>query len=147
MRCLQVIYKHETEWDKNMDYSKQLDNYKKQSVYSMTQGEMLMLLYDELLKRLKRSKIRLQKEDYENFEADMIRAKEIVRYLRKILNMSYPISSELSRLYTFYESHMSRIMASRKSTQIDELIPMIEDLKEAFYEADIKTKGLSSDIV
>lgn len=147
MRCLQVIYKHETEWDKNMDYSKQLDNYKKQSVYSMTQGEMLMLLYDELLKRLKRSKIRLQKEDYENFEADMTRAKEIVRYLRKILNMSYPISSELSRLYTFYESHMSRIMASRKSTQIDELIPMIEDLKEAFYEADIKTKGLSSDIV
>lgn len=130
-----------------MDYSKQLDNYKKQSVYSMTQGEMLMLLYDELLKRLKRSKIRLQKEDYENFEADMTRAKEIVRYLRKILNMSYPISSELSRLYTFYESHMSRIMASRKSTQIDELIPMIEDLKEAFYEADIKTKGLSSDIV
>ena len=106
-----------------------------------------MLLYDELLKRLKRSKIRLQKEDYENFEADMTRAKEIVRYLRKILNMSYPISSELSRLYTFYESHMSRIMASRKSTQIDELIPMIEDLKEAFYEADIKTKGLSSDIV
>ena len=147
MRCLQVIYKHETEWDKNMDYSKQLDNYKKQSVYSMTQGEMLMLLYDELLKRLKRSKIRLQKEDYENFEADMTRAKEIVRYLRKILNMSYPISSERSRLYTFYESHMSRIMASRKSTQIDELIPMIEDLKEAFYEADIKTKGLSSDIV
>lgn len=62
MRCLQVIYKHETEWDKNMDYSKQLDNYKKQSVYSMTQGEMLMLLYDELLKRLKRSKIRLQKK-------------------------------------------------------------------------------------
>lgn len=45
-----------------MDYSKQLDNYKKQSVYSMTQGEMLMLLYDELLKRLKRSKIRLQKK-------------------------------------------------------------------------------------
>ncbi|MGP1441533.1 MAG: flagellar export chaperone FliS [Anaerovoracaceae bacterium] len=129
-----------------MDYSKQLDNYKKQAVYSMTQGEMLMLLYDELLKRLKRSKIRLQKEDFENFEADMTRAKDIVRYLRKILNMSYPISIELSRLYTFYESHMSRIIASRKASQIDELIPMIEDLKEAFYEADIKTKGLSSNI-
>ena len=129
-----------------MDYSKQLDNYKKQAVYSMTQGEMLMLLYDELLKRLKRSKIRLQKEDFENFEADMTRAKDIVRYLRKILNMSYPISIELSRLYTFYESHLSRIIASRKASQIDELIPMIEDLKEAFYEADIKTKGLSSNI-
>lgn len=124
-----------------MDYSKQLDNYKKQSVYSMTQGEMLILLYDELLKRLKRSKIRIQKEDFVNFEADMTRAKEIVRYLRKILNMNYPISQELSRLYTFYESHMSRIIASRNIGQIDELIPMIEDLRGAFHEADIKTRG------
>jgi flagellar protein FliS len=120
-----------------MDYTKQLDNYKKQSVNSMTQGEMLLLLYDELIKRLNRGKLWLEKENYENFETDLKRAAEIIRYLRKILNMKIPISAELSRLYTFYESHVSRIIASRKAELIDELLPMIQELRSAFKEADM----------
>lgn len=124
-----------------MDYSKQLDNYKKQTVYSMTQGEMLLLLYDELLKRLRRGKLWLVKQDYGNFSADLTRAQEIVRYLRKILNRKYTISIELSNLYTFYESHIARILVSRNQEQIDELIPMISDLREAFQEADCRTHG------
>jgi flagellar protein FliS len=124
-----------------MDYSRQLDDYKKQSVYSMTQGERLMLLYDELLKRLKRSKIWLEKEDYDNFEKDVKRAAEIVRYLRKMLDMKYPISAELHRLYTFYDSHISRILVSRKAEQIDEIIPMIQDMRDAFKQADLASRG------
>ena len=123
-----------------MDYSKQLASYKQQSVYSMTQGEMLILLYDELLKRLKRGKLLLEKKDYANFEKDITRAGDIIRYLRKILDMKYPISRELVRLYTFYEQHVSRIIASRNPERIDELIPMIQDLRDAFKEADTLAK-------
>jgi len=124
-----------------MDYSKQMDNYKKQSVYSMTQGEMLMLLYDELIKRLKRGKLWLEKGKIENFEQDIKRAAEIIRYLRKILDMKIPISAELARLYSFYEGHTSRILVSRRADLIDELLPMIEDMRGAFKEADIRSRG------
>ena len=37
--------------------------YKEQSVYTMTQGEMLLLLFDELLKRLMRAELALNQED------------------------------------------------------------------------------------
>ena len=120
-----------------MDYSKQLDNYKKQTVYSMTQGEMLILLYDELIKRLKRGKLWLEKEKLEEFEKDISRAREIIRYLRKILDMKVPISAELARLYSFYEAHTSRILVSRRPELIDELLPMIQELRDAFKEADV----------
>ncbi len=106
----------------------------------MTQGEMLILLYDELLKRLKRGKLLLEKKDYANFEKDFTRAGDIIRYLRKILDMKYPISRELVRLYTFYEQHISRIIAGRNSQYIDDLIPMIQDLRDAFKEADMLAK-------
>jgi flagellar protein FliS len=127
-----------------MDYTKQLDNYKKQSVNSMTQGEMLLLLYDELIKRLNRGKLWLEKENIENFETDLTRAAEIIRYLRKILNMKIPISSELARLYSFYESHVSRILVSRRADLIDELLPMIQELRAAFKEADMMAKNGSN---
>ncbi|MGN1350230.1 MAG: flagellar export chaperone FliS [Anaerovoracaceae bacterium] len=124
-----------------MDYSKQLDNYKKQSVYSMTQGEMLLLLYDELIKRLNRGKLWLEKEKIPEFEKDIKRAQEIIQYLRKILDMKIPISSELARLYAFYEGHTARILVSRKAEQIDELLPMIQDLRDAFKQADIMVRS------
>ena len=120
-----------------MDYSKQLDNYKKQAVYSMTQGEMLMLLYDELIKDLNRAKIWLEQKKIENFDKDIQKALDIVRYLRKILDMKYPISRELSRLYNFCESHLSRVLASRRADLIEEIIPIIQDLRSAFKEADL----------
>ncbi len=129
-----------------MDYSKQLDNYKKQAVYSMTQGEMLILLYDELIKDLNRGKLWLQKENMENFENDIKKAIDIIRYLRKILNIKYPISRELSRLYLFYESNLSRALAGRREAPIDEIIPMIQELRSAFKEADVlsREKGAKS---
>ena len=127
-----------------MDYSKQMNDYKKQSVYSMTQGELLLLLYDELVKRLKRGKLWLEKGNIPEFEKDIRRAAEIIQYLRKILDMKIPISRELARLYSFYEGHTMRILVSRKAEQIDELLPMIEDMRTAFRGADLQCRGVDT---
>ena len=43
--------------------------YKQQSVNSMTPGELLLLLYDELVKRGTIASIALDKADYPTFEA------------------------------------------------------------------------------
>lgn len=42
--------------------------YKEQSVNTMTQGELLLLLYDELVKRLTQAELALNKQSYELFE-------------------------------------------------------------------------------
>jgi flagellar capping protein FliD len=47
--------------------------YKAQSVSTMTQGEQLLLLYDELVKRLTRAELALDKEDYTVFEESVDR--------------------------------------------------------------------------
>ncbi|MEI3361553.1 MAG: flagellar protein FliS [Oscillospiraceae bacterium] len=38
--------------------------YKEQSINTMTQGELLLLLYDELVKRATRAELALDKQDY-----------------------------------------------------------------------------------
>ena len=54
--------------------------YKEQSVNTMTKGEMLLLLYDELLKRLMRAELALGKEDYETFTNSVIRCRDCLLY-------------------------------------------------------------------
>ncbi|MBC6678336.1 flagellar export chaperone FliS [Zhenpiania hominis] len=115
--------------------------YKEQSVMTMTSGEMLLLLYDELLKRLTRAELALEKEDYPLFEQSVKRSQEIVKYLMDTLNFKYSISQELRRMYDFFLYELSRIQAGRKKEIIAELKPLVRELREAFEEAGKQQNG------
>ncbi|WP_333650750.1 flagellar export chaperone FliS [Lacrimispora sp.] len=110
-------------------------NYKTQAVNTMTSGEMLGLLYDEVLKRLTRAELALEKKDYELFDQSMRRSVEIVHYLRNTLNFDFEISNELNRMYDFFLYEFSRISAGRNVKVISEVRPLIVELRDAFKEA------------
>ena len=112
--------------------------YKEQSIYTMTQGELLNLLYDELMKRLLRAELALKDKNFELFDASVTRCREIVQYLKNTLDRKYPISAELNRMYDFFLYELSRISASRDQSVINELKPLVQDLREAFREASQK---------
>ncbi|MCI8939744.1 MAG: flagellar export chaperone FliS [Dorea sp.] len=116
-------------------YQNGYEQYKMQSVNTMTHGEMLLLLYDELIKRLTRAQIALDDENYESFEKSVQRSKDIVRYLDQTLNMEYQISYELKRMYEFFQYELSRLQAGRSSAVIQELKPLVAELRDAFREA------------
>lgn len=121
-------------------YTNGYDQYKAQSINTMTSGELLLLLYDELVKRLLRAELALDQENYELFDQSVIRAREIIQYLDDTLDRQYPISAELSRLYEFFQFQLSRVSASRRKVLLQELRPYIEDLRSSFREAE-KTGG------
>ena len=75
---------------------------REQTISAMSSGELLLLLYDELVKRLMRAELALNKEDYDLFEADVTRSLEIVRYLDDTLDRQYPVGRDLARLYDFF---------------------------------------------
>lgn len=114
--------------------------YKAQSVNTMTNGEMLILLYDEIIKRLTRAEFALRQGDITLFDESVIRARDIVRYLLDTLDRKYPISSEIARMYDFFLYELSRISAGRNVQVIQELKPLVQELRDTFKEAD-KIRG------
>lgn len=118
-----------------MNLNRGYEQYKQNAVMTMTPGEMLLLLYDEMLKRLTRAEIALEKEDYELFGASIKRCKEIVIFLKKSLDYRYGISRELRRMYDFFFVELSRIEVGRRKDVIEELKPLVKDLREAFEQA------------
>lgn len=109
--------------------------YKAQALSTMTQGELLMLLYDELIKRLTRAELALKKQDYETFEASIIRSREILRYLDDTLDHQYPISHDLHRLYDFFSYELSRVQIGRNEKVLSEVKPRLTELRDTFREA------------
>lgn len=116
-------------------YRNGYQQYKMQSVNTMTSGEMLLLLFDELLKRLGRAQIALEDKDYDLFNESVTRSREIVQYFNDTLNMEYKISYELRRMYQFFLYELGRLQAGRRTAVIQEMKPLVTDLRDAFREA------------
>ncbi len=108
------------------------EQYKQQSVQTMTKSELLIKLYDEIVKRLLRSEVALNEKDYDLFESSIQRCTEIVKYLTDTLDFDYEISYNLSSLYEFFQYEFVRIRTGRNTNVIAELVPLIKDLRNTF---------------
>lgn len=115
--------------------------YKAQSINTMTQGELLLLLYAELQKRLSRAEIALKDKEYSVFDQSMKRCQEIVHYLVDTLDFQYPISLELNRMYSFFQLQISRIRAGRNAAYIADLKSLVQELEDAFTQLEKGTNG------
>lgn len=109
--------------------------YKEQSIYTMTQGELLLLLYDELVKRLTQAELALGKKEFSIFEASAQRGMDIVAYLDDTLDRRYPISKELTRLYEYFTYELSRAKIGRHLEPLTHVKFMVEELRDAFRQA------------
>lgn len=110
--------------------------YKKQAVLTMTQGEMVVKLYDECLKMLNAGILYIQEKNIEMCNNSLKKAHEILNYMSSILNRDYELSNELSALYDYYVRRIIAANTKKDIEPLEEIIPMITDLRNSFYEAD-----------
>lgn len=113
-----------------------IQHYKEQSVNTMTPNELLLLLYDELVKDLLRCGLALDKQEYELMEAAADKSIDIIRYLDDTLDDQYPISQELHKLYDYFGYQLARVKIGRNKQVLDQVRPMIMDLRDTFRQAD-----------
>ena len=102
---------------------------REQTINAMSPGELLLLLYDELVKRLMRAELALKKPDYDLFEADIDRSLEIIRYLDDTLDRQYSVGRDLARLYDFFGYELNRVKT------------MVIELRDSFREAEKSTRA------
>ena len=115
--------------------------YKQQSVNSMTPGELLLLLYDELVKRGTIASIALDKADYPTFEAAIDRCVDIINYLDETLDRQYPISRDLGRMYEYFTYQLGAIKIGRNKREREQLRPMLAEMRDAFHTAEKNSAG------
>ncbi|WP_297997702.1 flagellar export chaperone FliS [uncultured Oscillibacter sp.] len=114
---------------------KGFQSYKEQSVNTMTQGELLLLLYDELYKRLSQAELMLDQQNYPVYEASIERSVAIIDYLDSTLDRQYPISKNLAQLYEYFTYELGRAKIGRRKEVLDHVKSMVGELRDAFRQA------------
>lgn len=113
-----------------------IQQYKEQSINTMTPGELLLLLYDELVKNLMRCGLALEKKEFDMMETAADKCVDIIRYLDDTLDDQYPISRELHKLYDFFGYQLARVKIGRNKEVLDQVRLMIVDLRDSFRQAE-----------
>ena len=110
--------------------------YQEQAINTMSKGELLIKLYDEVLKNINYASILLKQEDYPMAEQYCDKSKKIFNYLSSVLDRQYSVSADLYKIYYFMNSEIIRAQVKRDHTVLDALIPLVEDMRATWAEAE-----------
>ena len=112
------------------------EQYKKTSVNTMTKGELLLLLFDEVIKKLNHGKILMENNDFEQANVNLAKCRTIFNHLIVSLDDKYELSRELAEMYLFFNREIIKASSTKSTKNIDEILPMIKDLRTTWAEAD-----------
>ena len=110
--------------------------YQEQSIATMTQGELLNVLYETCYKRINTAIIAIEEKKYDVANQNVQKAKNIIRHLDETLDKNYEISGSLSALYDFFIYQLTTANIKKNVEMLREVAPMIEELGKTFKEAD-----------
>ncbi len=122
------------------------EKYKEQSVMTMTGGDMINLLFETALKRLNEGLKCLEQKDYEGSNTAFQKAQSIFVHLDVTLDDKYEISKNLSALYEFFNYKIVQANMKKDPQPVEEILPLIGELKESFQQADKQARIMRSQV-
>jgi flagellar protein FliS len=121
--------------------------YKKQSVTTMTPIEVVIKLYDESERQLSRAINFIHRKEYESAHNALDRAADLINALRSVLDMNAgEISLNLDSLYEFFYRQIIQADMKKDMVIIEQLLPQIGELKDAFVQISKIPKAYASDV-
>lgn len=121
-----------------------IQKYQEQAINTMSNGELVVKLYDELIKNLKYATVLFKNDDPVNAQKCTKKCQDIFNYLTVILNDKYELSGNLKKLYTFMVNEVIIASATGDTSHIDGILPQVQELRDAWAEAEKKVRAQNS---
>lgn len=112
------------------------EQYKKQSIMTMTQGELVVQLFEGCSKKLNAAVFYYESDKIEKAEEELYKAQRIINYLNASLDRTVPISRELSSFYDFFIRMIVKAKVKSSGEILKEIIPLVDTLGDSFREAE-----------
>lgn len=126
-----------------MAFNQAYNAYRKASVTTASQGELIVLLYEGAVKRLTQASARFDEKgkipvaEIEAFSADVLKAQEIITELQVSLDMEKggEIATNLMALYMYFNEQLMAANISKSREQIEFVLHNMKELTESWRQA------------
>lgn len=110
--------------------------YQEQSVMTMTHGEMLVKLYDETVRQIHLAIAAIASKDTSTANQSLLKAQQIVNYLRSTLDFKYEISNQLASFYDFFNEKLRNANIHKTAEDLSDIAALVMDLRDAFAQGE-----------
>ncbi|MEA5058856.1 MAG: flagellar export chaperone FliS [Candidatus Pelethousia sp.] len=109
-----------------------LNKYQSDSVMTASPIDLVIMLYEALIKQVKLADIFMEQGDYEKANQHLTKAQDIVSELLHSLDLRYSIASDLMRLYDFLLQELVQINLHKERDRIPGILEVVGGLRYAW---------------
>jgi flagellar protein FliS len=126
---------------------KHLNIYQKMHVSGLNQKELIVMLYSKALLNIEQAKTAIAANNIQAKHDKLNRARNIFIHLLATLNMDAGglLAKKLSSLYAYFIEKITMANATKSINELDEIIPLIQEIKEAWEKMEIDEKNMPAD--
>jgi flagellar protein FliS len=117
--------------------------YQQAQAQTASKPKLLIMLYDGAIRFVKLGMEGISQKDYEKANNNLCKAQAIINELVSALDYDYSIANDLLRIYEYMQHRLIEANVNKKTTQAEEVLEYLMDLREAWIEAS-KTQGLNT---
>jgi flagellar protein FliS len=110
--------------------------YREQEINTMSRGELLIKLYDELIKNMRYGALLFNQNNPESAKKYTTKCKDILNYLVVILDNQYPIAEKLRNIYSFMIGQIIQANVHNQGDYLEKILPMAQELRDAWVQAE-----------
>jgi len=115
--------------------------YQEQSVFTASQADLTLMLYNGCIKFLSRAELAMQRKDVPGANDALLRAQDIILEFMATLDMQYDISHQLMALYEYLRRRMIEANLRKEITIVQECLSLVTELRDTWAKAVKLTRG------
>ncbi len=114
--------------------------YKQNSVNLASSEQLLLMLLDGTVKYTKIARLAILDKDIARAHKELIRVQDIFLELMITMDKNTKYMEDLYNLYEFIKNELVKANMKKDIKIIDEVLPIIEEVRDMWYEVDKKIK-------
>ena len=115
--------------------------YKQNSVNMASSQQLLLMLLDGAVKYTKIARIAILNKDIQRAHKELVRVQDIFLELMITMDKNTKYMEDLYNLYDFIKNELAKANMKKDVKIIDEILPLIEEIRDMWYEVDKKIKS------
>ena len=115
--------------------------YKQNSVNMASSQQLLLMLLDGAVKYTKIARLAILNKDIPRAHKELVRVQDIFLELMITMDKNTSYMEDLYNLYEFIKNEIAKANLRKDINTIDEVLPLIEEIRDMWYEVDKKIKS------
>ena len=115
--------------------------YKQNSVNMASSQQLLLMLLDGAVKYTKIAKMAILNKDIARAHKELVRVQDIFLEFMITMDKNTKYMEDLYNLYDFIKNELAKANIKKDITIIDNTLPLIEEIRDMWYEVDAKIKS------